>query len=275
MTGQVAVLTWVVVSYGGAADAVGLIESLSPERVPDVEVVVACNRHGDAGSLRVALAERIATGVARVVDYPDNPGYLPAVARIVAGSTDPGHVVFSNADLVASPETIPQLLLELERRPNALSLAPAVVGALQHDVNPYLTRPPSARRLRLLAALHRFPWVSDVMLLRRNGHGSTLPAPGEPGQALWAGHGSCVVLSADFFARGGSLGYPFALFGEELWIGAEVARLEGEVRYVPDIRLEHREHAATGAGRRRGRVARVKYEGLRYWARRARKEGWR
>lgn len=270
-----AVLTWVIVSYGGVPDAVGLLESLAPENVPDVDVVIACNRQGDAASARVAFADRITRGEVRVVDYPDNPGYLPAVARVLAAWPDHGHVVFSNADLMGDSATIPRILSELQDRPDVLSLAPAIVGARGRDVNPHLLRPPTARRLRLLAALHRVPSVADVLLLRRNGHGATLPAPGEPGQSLWAGHGSCVVLSADFFARGGSLRYPFALFGEELWIGVEVARLGGEVRYVPDVRLTHREHAATGGGRRRGWVAHVKYEGLRYWARRARMEGWR
>lgn len=269
------VLTWVVVSYGGVADAVGLVASLSPENVPDVQVVLACNREGDAASARVAFADRIARGEMRVVDYPDNPGYLPAVARVLGDSTDHGHVVFSNADLTGTSTTIPRILSELQDRPNVLSLAPAIVGDRGRDVNPHLLRPPSARRLQLLAALHRVPWIADVLLLRPNGHGSTLPAPGEPGQSLWAGHGSCVVLSASFFARGGSVHYPFALFGEELWIGVELARLDGEVRYVPEVRLEHREHAATGGGRRRGWIAQVKHEGLRYWAHRARTEGWR
>ena len=86
---------------------------------------------------------------------------------------------------------------------------------------------------------------------------------------MFAGHGSCVVLTPRFFAAGGSCDYPFALFGEELWFGRECARLGLEVRYVPSAVLRHTEHAATGR-RRRGAVARVKYDGLRYWARAAR-----
>jgi GT2 family glycosyltransferase len=267
-------LTWVVVSYGGVADASRLIESLSPESVPGTKVVVACNRPGDAAEARNAFAESLGSGLVRVADYPDNPGYLPAVARVVADSPPPQHLVFSNADLVGSEKTIPALLEAFGRWPNALGLAPSVMGSAGIDVNPHLLRAPTVRRLRLLAHVHRFERLTDLMLLRRNGHGSTLPAPGTSGQRLWSGHGSCVALSAEFFARGGDLSYPFALFGEELWIGAEVARLGGEVRYVPEVRLRHIEHAATGSGQRRGRVARVKYEGLRYWARRARVERW-
>jgi GT2 family glycosyltransferase len=270
----VAWLTWVIVSYGGVADAAALIESLTPDSGPGVEFVLAGNRPGDAELARELLAARVATGQVRIEDNPDNPGYLPAVVRALAGVTEPGHVVFSNADLVGQADTIAALQQELVRWPAALALAPRVVGARGRDMNPHLSHPPSARRLRLLAWLHRWPVVADLLVLRANGQGSTLPPPGRPGQRLWAGHGSCVVLSREFFVRGGRLDYPFALFGEELWIGAEVDRLGGEVRYVPDVRLRHAEHAAIGGGRRRGWIARVKYEGLRYWAGRAVDLGW-
>jgi GT2 family glycosyltransferase len=265
----------VVVSYGGIADTAKLIDSLSPESVPGTQVVVACNREGDAAEASSALAGLLASGVVRIADFPDNPGYLPAVARVVGGLKRGGHVVFSNADLVAEPGTIRALLAGFEQWPRALALAPSVIGVAGVDVNPHLSAPPSAGRLAVLAALHRFAVVSDLALLRRTGHGSTLPTAGTPGQTLWSGHGCCVALSADFFAKGGDLDYPFKLFGEELWIGAEIDRLGGEVRYIPEARLRHIEHAATGSGRRRGWIARVKYDGLRYWAHRARNERWR
>jgi GT2 family glycosyltransferase len=267
-------LTWVIVSYGGVQDAAALIASLQPVTTEDVEFVLACNRVGDAADARTRLAVDLAAGRVRIVDNPHNPGYLPAVARALKDVGTGGHVVFSNADLRGEAASVSALLAEFSRWPDALSLAPSIVGSIGRDVNPHLLRPPTARRLRVLAALHRFPVAADLLLLRRNGHGSSLPAAGRPGQLMWAGHGSCVALSSEFFARGGDLGYPYALFGEELWIGTEVARLGGEVRYVPSVRLLHREHAATGSGRRRGWLARVKYEGLRYWARRSRVEGW-
>jgi GT2 family glycosyltransferase len=265
---------WVIVSYGGVPDAVRLVDSLRADPASGVDLVLACNRPGDAEDARSRFADLIAAGGLRVVDYPDNPGYLPAVARVVDERPPAGHLVFSNADMIAGPDVVPALLAAFATWPEALLLAPRIIGERGIDVNPHLLRPPSARRLKALAALHRYPPVADVLLLRRNRHGSTLPATGTPGQKAWSGHGSCVALSHQFFERGGDLHYPFALFGEELWLGAEVERLQGEVRFVPDIELRHDEHAATGSGRRRGWVARVKYEGLRYWARRARDEGW-
>ena len=81
------------------------------------------------------------------------------------------------------------------------------------------------------------------------------------------------MLTPRFFAAGGSCDYPVALFGEELWFARECARLGLEVRYVPSAVLRHTEHATTGRTRR-GAVARVKYDGLRYWAGAAKEAGW-
>ncbi|GAA2116848.1 hypothetical protein [Nocardioides bigeumensis] len=261
-------------TYGGVPDAAALIESLGVAR-STWRVVVACNKPGDADEATSRLDDLLDDGLVTIADYPDNPGYLPAAARAVEQfGLRGGPVVISNADLVAGPKCLAEITVAAEHYPTAMWIAPSIIGALRRDQNPMLRRRPSAKRLRLLAALHRFPRAADLAVLRRNGHGATLPKPGRAGESVWAGHGSCIVLTALFFSAGGALTYPFKLFGEELWLGAEVERLGGEVRYVPEIRLRHGEHATTGSHRRRGEIARVKYEGLRYWARRARAEGW-
>ena len=95
----------------------------------------------------------------------------------------------------------------------------------------------------------------------------------EPAAAVFAGHGSCVLLTPRFLTAGGSTDYPCPLVGEELWLGRECDRLGLTVRYLPSAVLRHTEHARTGR-HRRGTVARVKYGWLHGWARRAREEVW-
>lgn len=261
-------LTWVVVSYGGVADAVRLVESLG--RDAPVDVVLCANKPGDTEEATTAFAGEPRV---RILSFEDNPGYLPALDRALPHIDTTRPVVLSNCDLVADPGVVAELLARMEEFPDAGALAPAVIGSLGLDQNPNLLRPPSARWLRALAAVHRVPRVADLLLLRKAGHSSRTVTGASPGDQIFAGHGSCVVLTPRFFAAGGSCGYPFALFGEELWFGRECARLGLTVRYVPSAVLRHTEHAATGR-RRRGAVARVKYDGLRYWARAAREEGW-
>ncbi len=263
-----AALTWVVVSYGGVDDATRLVASFGPDA--PVDVVLCANKPGDTDAARTAFADDPRV---RVLSFEDNPGYLPALHRALPEVDTTRPVVLSNADLTADPGAVPALLASVQDHPDAGALAPAVIGSLGVDQNPNLLAPPSARWLRALAALHRFPAVADLLLLRRQGHSSRTVSGVGAGAAIFAGHGSCVVLTPRYFAEGGRTDYPFALFGEELWFGRECARLGLSVRYVPDVVLRHEEHAATGR-RRRGAVARVKYEGLRYWARQARDARW-
>ncbi len=262
------VLTWVAVSYGGVDDATRLVASLGADE--DLRVVLCANKAGDAAAARTAFGD---DDRVLVLDFPDNPGYLPALQRALPHIDTSGAIVLSNCDLVADPGALSALRGELAAHPEAGWLAPAVIGSLGQDQNPNLLRPPSARRLRALSWVHRFPLLADVMLLRRGGHSSRTVSGVPAGAHIWAGHGSCVVLTARYFAEGGRCDYPFALFGEELWFGTECARLALPVRYTPSVVLRHAEHVATGR-RRRGPVARAKYRGLRYWAGRARELGW-
>jgi len=261
-------LTWVIVSYGGVEDASTLVGSLGA--TTDVDIVLCANKPGDTRAAEQAFA---GDARVRVLSAEDNPGYLPALQRALPDIDTTRPVVLSNCDLVAEPGCVQALVDVSAAHPEAGFLAPAVIGSLGLDQNPNLLAPPSARRLRVLAAIHRFPRVTDLLLLRRGGHSSRTVTGVEPGASVFAGHGSCVVLTPRFFALGGSCDYPFALFGEELWLGQECARLGLSVRYTPEAVLRHSEHAATGRTRR-GAIARVKYDGLRYWARRARELGW-
>jgi len=261
-------LTWVIVSYGGVDDAVQLVDSFGGDA--PVDVVLCANRPGDTVAATAAFA---GDSRVRVLSFEDNPGYLPALHRALPEIDTTRPVVLSNCDLLADPGAVDDLLAQVEAFPDAGWLAPSIIGSLGQDQNPNLLHPPSARWLRALAAIHRFPQATDLLLLRKEGHSSRTVGEAEPGSAAFAGHGSCIVLTPRFFAAGGSCDYPFALFGEELWFGRECARLGLTVRYVPSAVFRHAEHAATGR-RRRGHVARVKYEGLLWWAREARKSGW-
>ena len=261
-------MTFVVVSYGGVDDAVRLVDSLGA--TTPVAVILCANRPGDTEAATHAFA---ADPQVTVLSFEDNPGYLPALQRALPHVDTARPVVLCNCDLVADPGLVDELLASVRAYPDAGWLAPAVIGSLGVDQNPNLLAPPSARWLRVLAAVHRFARVADLLLLRKEGHSSRTLTGVEPGSAVFAGHGSVVVLTPRFFAAGGSCDYPFALFGEELWFGRECARLGLEVRYVPNAVLRHTEHAATGH-RRGGAVARVKYDGLRYWSRAAKVAGW-
>ena len=160
-------------------------------------------------------------------------------------------MVLSNFDLDAEPGVVEALLEGVRGFPDAGALAPSVIGADGVDQNPNLLRPPSTRRLRLLAAVHRFPVVADL-LLRGTGRRSRTISGVPGGAAVFAAHGSCFVLTPRVPPDGGWTNYPLPLFGEELWIGEQCQRLGLTVRYLPSARLHHDSHVTTGHRRSGG-----------------------
>ena len=261
------VLTWVIVLFGGIEPAARLVRSLGTD-VP-IEVVLCANGPGDTESASRAFADDLRV---RVLPFEDNPGYLRALHRALPSIDTSRPVVLSNFDLDAQPGVLRELVAGVAAYPDAGVLAPSVIGDDGADQNPNLLRPPSRRWLQALAAVHRFPVVADLVLRGTGRRSRTIPGVAD-GAAVFAGHGSCCLLTPAFFAAGGSTDYPFPLFGEELWLGEQCQRLGLTVRYLPAARLHHDSHVATG-NRRSGWVARVQYDGLRWWARRAAELGW-
>jgi hypothetical protein len=150
------------------------------------------------------------------------------------------------------------MLLDPEAYP---VIAPEIVshttGKLQ---NPMLDSPPTFRqRLRWRIYDLGFPIATAMLKVHRLFHDMTR-ARGNPPRDLqerdiYAPHGACVILSSAFFDRGGSLDTSVPMFAEELTLAATTARLGMRVRYVPSLRVVHREHSTTGS-----HLTREKYE---------------
>jgi GT2 family glycosyltransferase len=259
---------WVIVTYGSVKEAAALIDSVPTDEAKQTHFVLCCNKPGDADEAGAIFAQSEVS----VIAMEDNPGYLPAFDRIRGQLDLSVPTVFGNSDLVLETPFLSVLEEASREYPDVGVLAPAILGAYGIDQNPYLLQPPTQRQLRLARTLHRHALIADLVMMRQSS-GPPSRRDVAAWQLVWAGHGSCMILTPEFFARGGRTDYPFFLFAEELWIGAEAARIGVEVRYVPSMRLRHSEHASIGT-RRRGRVAQAKYDGLRYWARRAGELGW-
>ena len=62
---------------------------------------------------------------------------------------------------------------------------------------------------------------------------------------MYCAHGSFMVFTQQYFAKGAQVAYPRFLFGEEGFV-AEQLRMHGlEIEHVPNIRVFDKEHAST------------------------------
>ena len=54
---------------------------------------------------------------------------------------------------------------------------------------------------------------------------------------IYAGHGSCIILTENFFRYYQHIHYPIFLYGEELFFAELITNKGLRVRYVPSIRM--------------------------------------
>lgn len=259
-------VVFVAVSYFGAADAALLAGSLQGNSDQGWRLVVVDNSQdpGEKG-----LLDRLAGGDERIsiVVAPTNLGYLHGARFALATMSEPAPtwLVVCNTDVTVATDFV-GLLAE---RPADVVLAPSIASTLSHrDQNPYLLTRPGRRRVALWRL--EFCWAPLAKLLVylaalprawHSAQGGTL-VPG----LVYAPHGACFALPRVYFEEGATLDHPPFLFAEEITVAEECRRVGLSVRYDPALRVEHREHAATGRWRST-QMIRWQRESIRYVAR--------
>ena len=84
-----------------------------------------------------------------------------------------------------------------------------------------------------------------------------------PAGKIYAGHGSLIILTNEYFKRCGKIDYPVFLFCEEIYL-AEMCQKTGlSVEYVPTIKVTDSEHASTSR-MKHNFYCRCNYEAIQY-----------
>lgn len=253
----------VAVSYFGSRDVPDLARSLREGTSPHWRLVVVDNSCDEAEAERLrplgALDERI-----EVITAPHNTGYLGGARLALADPTARARwTVVCNTDLTFAPDFV-ALLTQL---PPDRVVAPSVRSARTgRDQNPYLVRRPGPWQVRRWRA--EFSTVLGAKLVVAAGNlpvRRTRPrdASRQAPRRIYAPHGSCLVLPAEYFDRGGDLTHAAFLFGEEITVAERARRLGLPVMYHPQLQVNHAEHRSTGVWRST-RMIRWHQEGVRH-----------
>ena len=265
MSGRSVVI--ITVEYGNRGDTLSLVESLEKtEGYEAIELVIVDNSEQD-----VPFDSKIAEASRRIrirrLKPPDNLFYWGGANAALselghfASDDEPRWVVICNNDVTFSDGSFFTRLATLDPRSGGL-IAPCIISAVTgRDQNPFMRKSPGfltrARwklydsgygMAQLLLSL-RPVWLAAAKAFKRSAVGELVAAE------IFAPHGACVVVSSDFFRKGGRLDTAVPLFAEELTIATEAARLRVPVTYVPQLRVTHREHTTTGR-----QLTRFKYE---------------
>lgn len=175
----------------------------------------------------------------------ENLGYFGGIERLMSEHSPSGYdyVIVSNVDIKLSTSFFHDLLSEKEE--NGIGwIAPQIASSYEHcDKNPKNLRRYSKRSLLIMRFLFRHPWVHSLYhhtLHKLKNHTRLYR------KEIYAGHGSFVILTAEYVNRCGIIHYPPFLYCEEIYLAEQCRKHKLKVVYLPTIMVYDTEHIATG-----------------------------
>ncbi len=192
----------------------------------------------------------------------DNPGYFGAIKRLMddVDITVYDYTIISNVDLVVE-ENFFLKLTDYKCEENTGWIAPQIWSHLEgRDRNPKILNRYSLRKLNILKAFYQFP-ILDTLYTRTFYRQKKYES--HPAGKIYAGHGSLIILTNEYFKRCGKIDYPVFLFCEEIYLAEMCQKVGLSVEYVPYIKVTDSEHASTGR-MKHSFYCRCNYEAMQY-----------
>ncbi len=176
----------------------------------------------------------------------ENLGYLGGASAVIndlPNVLDYDFVAISNVDLQISKDFF-KVLNNIELSNDIAWIAPQIYSHEEkRDINPKVMNRYSKKKLKMLYYMYKYPVLFYLYFLTAYRRKRIIPTHNE--MDIYAGHGSFMLLTRNFFKEYKKIEYPIFLFGEELFL-AELIRNKGmKVRYMPSLRIEDNEHVST------------------------------
>ena len=173
---------------------------------------------------------------------------------------DYDYTIISNVDLTVEEDFFLKLA-DNTCDENIGWIAPQIWSDLEkRDRNPKILERYSQRKLNILKLFYQFP-ILDTLYTHTFYRQKKYER--HPAGRIYAGHGSFIILTRDYFKRCGKIDYPVFLFCEEIYL-AEMCQKAGlNVEYEPSIKVIDTEHASTGK-MKHSLYCRCNYEAMQY-----------
>lgn len=193
----------------------------------------------------------------------ENVGYFPAFNKALAslsqGVDGYDFVAVCNVDLVVADDFFSTLQDHLVGRETGL-IAPGIFSDKDgRDLNPKMMHRPSARKINFMRLVCSnvvlFRWYHKLVRMREQtrsraqqrdrGVGNKTMTVSSPQPQMYGAHGSFMIFTRRYFAKGADVAYPRFLFGEEGFVAEQLRRHALSIEHVPSVRVFDKEHAST------------------------------
>lgn len=181
----------------------------------------------------------------RVFPFHQNLGYFGAIREMMekVSLLSYDYTMISNVDVLLHIDTL-KVLCNYQTMENTGWITPAIISQRNgNDLSPQAVHRYSLHKLRLLRLSFRIPVIHYIYAKTLLPH---KPTKKHTQGMVYAGHGSCIILTQEYFNRCGIINYPVFLYEEEIYL-AEECRTHGlEVIYEPSIIIDDIGRISTG-----------------------------
>ncbi len=175
----------------------------------------------------------------------DNPGYFAGIRRAMqeVDVTAYDYAIISNVDLTVEEDFFMRLAA-FDDDGTTGWIAPQIWSQAEgRDRNPKVMSRYPLKKLKILKAFFQCP---PVWALYHRYASYKKKSEIHPAGQIYAGHGSFIVLTREYFKRCGKIDYPMFLFCEEIYLAEQCQQAGLKVVYAPGLMVNDIEHASTG-----------------------------
>lgn len=176
----------------------------------------------------------------------DNLGYFGGAFYVINNLIDPKrytYVIISNVDILLEKMSVFEML-HINLSNDIAWIAPSIISKEEHrDKNPKVLFRYSKYKLKFLYYMYKYSFLHKMYVLtiyKRKKKRSIFSS-----MDIYAGHGSFMILTSNFFSFYSTLSYPVFLFCEELFIAELIYKVHMRVHYEPAVIVSDGEHVST------------------------------
>ncbi len=210
-----------------------------------------------------------------VVNPGINLGYLNGAKAgfdfyVQAYKAIPSFTIVCNTDIEIDDEFFLEKITADKNNSDAGVIGPDIFSSLtKHRQNPMYAERPSQAKIDLwVRVFHSYPMYVSYQLLsyfKRYFLKKESIKHNPDAANVYAVHGSFMIFSSLFFAKGCTLKYPGFLYGEELFIAEQCLKNNVKTYFNPRLKLVHAEHSTSGIIKNRKHVQWL-YQSLKFIA---------
>lgn len=209
-----------------------------------VDVYVADNTDNDFKDFTVDKYNYINV---KVYPFHQNLGYFGAIKKMMEKEeyTKYDYIIISNVDMTLRQNTL-QVLINNSYPTDTGWIASSIISKRTGlDMNPRVINRYSAKKLEIMKWLYKHPLAYQFYLYTFHKLKQSRISTFEPG-FIYAGHGSFIILTKEYFFKCGIIDYPVFLYCEEIYIAEKCLRNNLKVIYDTSIRVDDIGRISTG-----------------------------